>query len=146
MDDWYIMNPSKEELLDILENIRVICKELGIHINEKKTRIVKIRGPYKYLQIKYTLTDIGKVIKRINTDRVTTLRRKLKKLAVKVKNGEVLYDNVENMFKGWMGSFYKLLSKQQRLGLISLYEELYGKIITIVENKMMMSDKPPQEN
>ena len=55
MDDWYIMNPDKEELLDILENIRIIAKEYGIHINEKKTRIVKISGTYKYLQIKYTL-------------------------------------------------------------------------------------------
>jgi len=66
MDDWYIMNPSKEELFDILEHIRVITKELGIHINEKKTRVVKISGTYKYLQIKYTLTSSGKIIKRIN--------------------------------------------------------------------------------
>lgn len=44
MDDWYIMNPSKEELEDLLENICKIAAELGIHINRKKTRIVKIRA------------------------------------------------------------------------------------------------------
>lgn len=78
MDDWYIMNPSKEELEDLLENICKIAAELGIHINRKKTRIVKISSKYKFLQIKYTLTDTGKVIKRINPDRVTAMRRKLK--------------------------------------------------------------------
>lgn len=97
MDDWYIMNPSKEELVDLLEHIRVIAKELGIHINEKKTRIVKISSTYKFLQVKYTLTKDGKIIKRINPDRVTTMRRKLKKLAIKVANGEIPYENIENM-------------------------------------------------
>lgn len=141
MDDWYIMSPSKEELLDLLDHIRVIAKELGIHINEKKTRIVKISGTYKFLQVKYTLTRDGKIIKRINPERVTTMRRKLKKLAVKVYDGELLYENVENMFRSWMGSFYKLLSKQQRRNLISLYEELFGKKITVIKKKMIVIDK-----
>ncbi len=145
MDDWYIMNPSKEELLDLLENICVIAKELGIHINMKKTRIVKISSTYKYLQIRYSLTKDGKIVKRINPTRVTTMRRKLKKLAVKVQNGEILYEHVENMFRSWMGSFYKLLSRQQRQNLISLYEELFDKAITIVKKKMVVTDKLPQK-
>ena len=141
MDDWYIMNPSKEELLDILDHIREITRELGIHINEKKTRIIKIGGTYKYLQIKYTLTDSGKIIKRINPDRVTVMRRKLKKLAVKVKDGEVPYENIEGMFKGWMGGFYKLLSKQQIKNLIRLYEDLYNKTIEVIDGKLVINDK-----
>lgn len=141
MDDWYIMNPSKEELLDLLEHIYRIAEEYGIHINKKKTRIVKISGTYKFLQIKYSLTDSGKIIKRINPKRVTTMRRKLKKLAVKVKNGEAAYENVENMFRGWMGSFYKLLSKEQRKNLIGLYEDLFDKSIVIIKKNMVITDK-----
>ena len=141
MDDWYIMNPSKEELEDLLENICEIAAELGIHINRKKTRIVKISSKYKFLQIKYTLTDTGKVIKRINPDRVTAMRRKLKKLAVKVGNEEADYDNVENMFRGWMGGHYKLLSREQRKNLIQLYEDLFSKKITIVNKKLIVSDR-----
>ena len=141
MDDWYVMSPSKEELLDILEHIKIIAKELGIHINEKKTRIVKISSTYKYLQIKYTLLSNGKLVKRINPARVTTMRRKLKKLAAKVVNGEVLYENVENMYKSWMGNYYSLLSKQQRENLLMLYEELFHKTITVVNKKMVITDK-----
>lgn len=138
MDDWYIINPSKDELLDIFENVKIIAKELGIHINEKKTRIVKISNTYKYLQVKYTVTDSGKIIKRINSKRITVMKRKLKKLAVKVYNSELPYENVENMFRGWMGSFYKLLSKQQRKNLIKLYEELFNKTITVVNKKLVI--------
>ncbi len=141
MDDWYIMNPNKDELLDLLENIKAIASELGVYINEHKTRIVKIAGVYKFLQIKYQLCSDGTVIKRINPKRVTAMRRKLKKLAVKVKNGETSYENIEGMFKGWMGCFYKLLSKQQRQNLLKLYEDLFDKIITIANRKMTISDR-----
>lgn len=141
MDDWYIMNPSKEELLDLLDHIHQIAEEYGIHINRKKTRIVKISSTYKFLQIKYSLTDSGKVIKRINPKRVTAMRRKLKRLAVKVKNEEISYENVENMFRSWMGGFYKLLSKEQRKNLIGLYEDLFEKSIEIVNKKMIIVDK-----
>lgn len=113
----------------------------GIHINKKKTRIVKISSTYKFLQIKYRLTDSGRVIKRINPKRVTTMRRKLKKLAGKVKNGEISYENVENMFRGWMGGFYKLLSKEQRKNLIGLFENLFEKSIKIVDKRMIITDK-----
>lgn len=140
-DDWYIMSPSKEDLLDLLEHIREIAKELGIHINEKKTRIVKISSTYKYLQVKYTLTDNGKIIRRINPKRVTAMRQKLKKLTVKVQNGHVPYENVENMFKSWMGGYYKLMSKSQRRSMIMLYENLYDKTITTVNKKMVITDR-----
>ena len=49
------------------------------------------------------------------------------------------------MFRSWMGSFYKLLSRQQRQNLISLYEELFDKAITIVKKKMVVTNKLPQK-
>lgn len=141
MDDWYIMSPDKDILIDILSNIREIAVGLGIHINEKKTRIVKISSAYKFLQVKYSLTKDGNVIKRLNPKRVTALRRKLKKLAVKVRNGDIEYEWVENMFKSWMGGFYKLLSKQQRTNLLTLYEELFDKNISVLNKKLIITDK-----
>lgn len=141
MDDWYVMNPDKAELEDLLSHIKTIAGELGIHINPKKTRIVKISSTYKFLQVKYSLTKEGKIIKRINPQRVTAMRRKLKKLAVKIQNGEISYEGVENMFRSWIGSFYKLLSKQQRTNLINLYEKLFDKVIVIKFKKMMIYAK-----
>lgn len=141
MDDWYVMSPSKSLLHDILTNVCVIAKELGIHVNKKKTRIVKICGPYKYLQIKYTLTDTGKIIKRINPERLTAMRRKIKKLAIKVDSGELPYENVESMFRSWMCDFYKILSKQQRSNILLLYERLFNKQISVVGKKMYFQNR-----
>ena len=69
------------------------------------------------------------------------MRQKLKKLAVKVQNGHVPYENVENMFKSWMGGYYKLMSKSQRRSMIMLYENLYDKTITTVNKKMVITDR-----
>ena len=94
-----------------------------------------------YVRLRYTLTKDGKVIKRINPKRVTTMRRILKKLSVKVINGEIEYESIENMFRSWMGAHYKLLSKQQRKNLIQLYEELFNnKKISVISRKLIVSD------
>lgn len=121
--------------------IHEIASEYGIHINDKKTHIVKISGTYKFLQVKYTLAESGKIIKRINPDRVTAMRRKIKKLTSKVKTEEIPEEYLENMFCSWMGAHYKLMSKQQRKNLISLYEDLMDKNITIINKKLIISDK-----
>lgn len=73
------------------------------------------------------------------------MRRKLKKLAVKAANGEIPYENIENMFRGWMGSFYKIMSRQQRQNLIQLYEDLFDKTVTVVNKKLVIFDRSPQE-
>lgn len=141
MDDWYIISESKEELKQLLKEITNVCKPLGLHINVRKTYITKLSSVYKYLQVKYSLTSSGKVIKRINPKRITAMRKHLKKLAVKVYNNDVDYGNVENMFRAWMGSFYKIMSKEQRLGLITLYEQLFNKTIIISNNKMIITEE-----
>jgi RNA-directed DNA polymerase len=139
-DDWYIMNPNKEALTDMLAEIQKIAAEYGIHINDKKTKIVKIGGAFKFLQVKYTLGPDGKIRKLAASSRITAMRTKLKKLAVKVANGEREYACAEDMFRSWMGSFYKLMTRQQRTVMIALYESLYHKKITIQNQKMTIEE------
>ena len=141
MDDWYLICRTKEELIDIYNGICEIAKELGIHINTKKTRIVKLCSSYKFLQVKYEMTEDGKLYKKINPKRVVCFRCKIKKLAIKVLEGTSTYENVENTFKSWMGAYYKLLTKVQRENLITLYEDLFNKRIDIVNKKMVITNK-----
>ena len=140
-DDWYVMHPDKSVLEELLTDICKMAESRGMHVNTKKTRIVKISGTYKFLQTKYSLTDSGKVIKRINPKKVSKERRKLKKLKTKLEYGEIPYENIEDSFKGWMGSQYKNMSKQQRQHMIELFEELFNKDICIVNGKMLVTNR-----
>lgn len=129
MDDSYVIHESKEFLYNLSLEVTEKAKELGIILNQKKTRIVKLSDYYKFLQISYSLTDSGRLIRKINPKRIVDMRRKLKKLNAMVKNGERTQEEVENMFKAWMGSHCHLMSKLQRDNLNLLYYDLFGGFI-----------------
>lgn len=127
MDDFYIISKSKEELKDILEGIRIIAKEQGMFINDKKTRIAKLSSKFTFLQIKYWVTKSGHITKAINPKTIVRERRKLKKYKKKLDQGIMDYESIENAYKSWMGNYTKLMSKQQIRNMKTLYKQLFGK-------------------
>lgn len=127
MDDIYIIHEDKEFLKSVIEGISEIANELGIFINTNKTKIVKLSSNFKYLQFKYTLSETGKVIKRINPKTVTRERRKLKAYKRLLDVGILKYSDIENCYRSWMGTYVKFMSKKQRENIKELYYELFGK-------------------
>lgn len=127
MDDIYFMCRTKEEAESIVEGITEQAKEIGLFVNNKKTHIVRASDRYKYLQIKYWLTDSGKTVKRINPKALARERRKLKAYKRLLDAGVMPYEDVEQSYKSWMGDYYKLMSKQQIYNMKELYRELFGK-------------------
>ena len=129
MDDIYFICKSKEEARSIIGGITAVAESLGLFVNEKKTHIVKASETFKYLQIKYWVSDTGKVVKRINPVSVTRERRKLKAYKRKLDKGDIPYEDIEQAYKSWMGAYAKLMSKQQVRNMKELYKELFGKEI-----------------
>jgi hypothetical protein len=130
MDDMYIIHQDKDRLKEIVGGISVAAASIGLYINEKKTRIVDLADTYKYLQIKYSLTETGKVVKRINPRSLTRERRRLKAYRHLLDEGKINYEDIEQAAKSWMGSFSKIMSKKQKNHMKSLYRELFGKELT----------------
>ena len=130
MDDIYIIHHNLDELKDIVEGIKATAADLGLFINERKTHIAKLSDTYKYLQIKYSLADNGKVIKRINPKSVTRERRRFKAYRNLLDRGEMKYEDIEQAARSWMGSYAKLMSKKQIEHMKTLYYELFGKELT----------------
>lgn len=127
MDDIYIIGETKDFVESVIAGISEQAKELGLFINEKKTRIVKLSDTYKYLQIKYSLTETGKVVKRINPKSITRERRKIKAYKRLLDKGEMTYENIEQAVCSWMGSYVPIMSKKQIKNMKILYKELFGK-------------------
>lgn len=126
MDDSYIIHREKEVLEELLTELVEVAKNLGIFIHPNKTRIVKLSSYWRFMQIQYSLTDTGRVIKKINPKRLTAFRRKLKKLVLIMTEEEF-----DNYYKSWFRAHYKIMSKKQRENLDNLHKELkikhYGK-------------------
>lgn len=126
-DDFHAIHESKEFLEELLEGIKRIAEEYGLIINEKKTRIVRLDGFYRHLQIGYSLQKNGRLIRKINPKAITRERRKLKAYKRKLDKDEMAYEDIENAFKGWMGSNYKRMSRKQITNLFVLYYELFER-------------------
>ena len=127
MDDIYIIHESKDYLKSVIEGIKKQSSELGLFVNEKKTRIAKLSDCYKYLQFKYTLLENGRVMKRINPKTLTRERKKLKAYKRIMDAGIMPYADIENCYKSWMGNYARYMSKKQRKNIQDLYESLFER-------------------
>lgn len=128
MDDIYVIGETREEVGSVIEGLCDQAADLGLFINEKKTHIVKLSDNFKYLQIRYTLTENGRVIRRINPKNVTRERRKLKAYKRLLDRGEIEYEDIELSFMSWLGDAFKYMSNQQIDNMLNLYHELFGRI------------------
>lgn len=144
MDDIYFLCETREEAESIILGLKEQAEKIGLFINEKKTHIAKLSGTFKYLQIKYSLTEKGKVIRRINPKAVTRERRKLKAYKRMFDKGIIPIRDIEQAYKSWMGAFAKLMSKIQVRHMKDLYKSLFGKEISWSKSYSRMAKKSQQ--
>lgn len=119
MDDSYAIHESQEFLQELLKEIIEIADTIGITVHTSKTRICKLSDYWRFLQVQYCLTDTGRIIKKIHPKRLTTMRRKMKNLAPRMTGEEF-----KNWYQAWFRNHYKLMSKQQRENMDTLFNQL----------------------
>lgn len=129
IDDCYIIHSDKKYLEQLLKRLVVKAEECGIHINLDKTKICKLSDRWKFCQLKYTVTDSGKIIKYMNHDKIHSVRIRLKKLS-KILNAKEFRDQ----FYSWFTAYKKLMTNKQRLNILQLYKTL-SKEIKYVHNQ-----------
>ena len=121
-DDSYAIHESKEFLQDLLSDVIRIAKSIGITVNEKKTHICKLSDRWRFLQIQYSLTNTGRVIHKINPKSITTMRKRIKKLAGKLPVKEFC-----DWIYSWMNGYARYMSDDQRENIYELEDELLNK-------------------
>lgn len=125
MDDSYIISKDKEELHDLMRHITQIASDLGIFINHKKTKILKLNHTFTWLKLRYRLTTSGHLVKKINPKTITRERRKLKKYRGLVDRGVMSLEDAKNSYKSWMCGYNKLLSYRTKRNMQTLYNKLF---------------------
>ena len=101
-------------------------EKLGLHLNEKKTRITKMSRGTTFLKVRYTITKTGGIICRIVRDGIIRMRRKLKKFRRMVDAGVMLLDDVYTAFKSWWGNTEQVAcTYRQRKRMLILYNQLF---------------------
>jgi len=128
MDDRYLIHHDKNFLKQILSEIKEIAKCYGIHINEKKTKIVKLTREFTFLKTRYIIKN-KKIIRKIPKSTLKREKQKVKKLANLVKNGKLTFSDFRVCYMGWIGdkSWYNSYKEIQRVNKV--YQDVKNDLI-----------------
>ena len=126
MDDSYCIALDKQTLWDALSRIEELCDSLGIIINRKKTRVVKLTRGFTFLKKRFSFGEGGRVVVRPCRSSITRQRRKMKKQAVLVAKGLMTKEQANQSYQSWRGSMKRLSAHETVRRMDALYRELFG--------------------
>ena len=127
MDDIYVIDHDKSKLLKVLTRIEELCRSMGLTLNPRKIKLVKLSHGFTFLKRKYHLTKTGRVIKRPNRAKITKQRQKLKKLYYLYEAGEISFEQVESSYYSWKGAQKRINSRKTIYSMDRLFTELFER-------------------
>lgn len=119
MDDFIIIHSDVKFLETCKEELAKKLNEVGLWLHPKKSCIYLLSNGIHFLGFTFKLTESGKVIRLIDPKNVKHERKKLYKLAQKVKTGEITKEKFCECYKSWkahakLGNTHKLLERMDQ--------------------------------
>ena len=103
MDDGYAIHEDIDYLYLCLECSDLICQEIGLELNRKKTVVVPLEDFYRWLKTKFILTPTGKVVLKMNKESTKIIRRKLRSFKGKYENGDMTLKDIRSSLDSYHG-------------------------------------------
>lgn len=125
MDDSYLIHSDKEYLKYCLDVLKEKYAGLGIVVNQRKTRILKLSNGFTFLKTRYILTDTGQVIMKPCKSSIVRMRRKLKKFKRMMDNGEMTLEDIQTSYRSWKGYISHTNSHKSVYNMDLLYIKLF---------------------
>lgn len=77
------------------------AEELGLQLNEKKTKIVPITTGINFLGFRFYMTSTGKVVVRLKAKNKNRRRRKLRKQKKLLLQGKIRMEDIQQSYDSW---------------------------------------------
>lgn len=124
MDDIYVIHENKEFLITVREEIKKIAKEMGLFVNERKTNITALKHGFTFMQVKYSFTEAGKIIKRLSSATFSRERRRLNKYRNLI--GKCMTrEDISNAYQSWKGSMKRYKTHRSVRAMDKIYNQLF---------------------
>lgn len=119
MDDLILINNNKDFLKVCLEDIDNMAKNLGLTLNQKKTKIFKLSQGINFLGFKFRISDTGAVYMAISKENINKRKRKLRKHRNLVLSGKMSKEKADACFESWKaharnGNSHKLIEHMDK--------------------------------
>lgn len=130
-DDGYIISADMDFLRECLRQFRALAEELGLTLNENKTKIVRLTHQFTFLKKRFRLTETGAVIRRLSRDNLKKRHRILRKFRERVDDGKMTIAAVIQSYASWRSyaaraRSYKTLRRMDTLLKTLFRKELEG--------------------
>ena len=125
MDDLYVIHEDKDFLKRLLEDIRAEALKIGLHINDRKTKITPLSAGFVFLQTRYHFTDTGHLVKRPTADKVARERRRLKAYRRLLDKGVLSRRDIANAYQSWRGNIKKFDTHKSVCSMDKFYNNLF---------------------
>lgn len=139
MDDFFCLSASKEELNELLSSIEEKAKEIHLRINRKKTHIKRISQGFMFLQVRYTITKTGKILKRPARKKISRERRRLRAFRRMYDRGQMREADIYNCYQSWRGTVVNEHNVCHKI--IASMDALYRELFPVHEEKEKPSRK-----
>lgn len=100
MDDFFLIHPSKEYLVQCLGIIENFVETLGLKMNQK-TQIIPFGKGIKFLGFHHYVTSEGKYIRKLTGENKRRIKRKLKNWSRAVQKGKMTEKKFYEKYKAW---------------------------------------------
>lgn len=104
------------------------CAKLGIALNPRKTRVVKLTRGFTWLKKRIFYTETGRIVMKPCRDSITRERHKLKKMARMVAEGVMTPEQVQQSYQSWRGGMAHLDAHRSVLAMDALYRSLFENL------------------
>ena len=101
MDDFHLIHESKQYLKFCRVKIAEWLAAHGFTMHPDKTQIYPLKRGIKFLGFNFRLTNTGKVLMLISKKNVQAEKRKLGRVAARVKSGEISREKADQMYASW---------------------------------------------
>lgn len=126
MDDGCIICESKKKLENCLRELRRLCAEHGIKLNEKKTQIIKLTRGFTFVKVRFRFGRNGAVIRKATYQGIRHMRKKLKTFRKWVDSGRMQAADVAASLVSWRGHMKRFHAYYAVQNTMKLYNELFG--------------------
>lgn len=123
MDDFVLIHTDKAYLQECLGQITEKLNAIGLQLN-KKTALYPLRQGVKLLQWRFTISDSGRIVRKMDKKKQGKQRRKLKKLYAKEQNGDYAPRTAHESLVSWLANAARGDTYHQRRKMIKFYKEL----------------------
>lgn len=104
MDDSYFIALDKDTLWRFLDAARALCSSLGITINERKTKVVKLTRGFTFLKKRFRFTESGRIVVTPIPKSLARERRKLRIHSRMVAEGSMTLEQAYVSYMSFRGS------------------------------------------